>query len=361
MKSTFILLLCAFLSAALVSTSFAQEESSVSAADVEPAVADLDAQPNGLQEKLKLAWVDVEENGASMDKLDLIGDLYLETGDAPRAVLVFEKAIEEFGGSEVLFLKMARVMGIVGGPEHAVNALKVGLESFPESEQLTYEIGKAYIGLKKPYAAIANLKKVMELTPGKEQYRYHLADAYRVQGKWAESLKLVDGLIEESTAIMDVYLMKGDLLLAQGSRTEGVRFLEELRKKHPDSERVKQLLVRAYQMYAYAESQSGRLSLAVRSIRSSLEVEPENAESQVALASFLNQLGEFEEAESTFKAVLEDNPNNLDAYLFFGQMLEQLDRSPEAAELYRAGLSKAREGGIESAATAFKKLLRIKP
>ncbi len=360
MKSRFILSLCALLGASFVSLGSAQDVPSVSSDEPENVSESSNSEREALLEKLNALLQDVDQNGATFEKLEQIGDLYLQAGDAQRAVLVFEKAINDFGGSEALFVKIARVMKIVGGPEHAVNALKVGLEKFPDSELLTYEIGKAYIGLNKPYAAISNLKKVLALQPEKGEYRYHLADAYRLQEKWDDASELIDGLIAEETEILEVYLMKGDLLLAQGERRAGVRFLEDLLEAHPDSESVKQMLVRAYQLYAYAESQAGRLSHSVRSIRDSLEVDPENAESQVALASFLNELGEYEEAEAAFKAILETNPNNLDAYLFYGQMLESLDRTPEAAELYTEGLSRARDAGIESAIAIFRKMLRIK-
>ncbi|MDQ8198130.1 tetratricopeptide repeat protein [Pelagicoccus enzymogenes] len=362
MKSSLFLPLCAILGASISFSSSAQDAavSPDSAAAQERSSAADPSDREALVAKIAALLKDVEENGASLEKLDQIGDLYLQGGDAQRAILVFEKAIEEFGGSEELFVKVARVMQIVGGPEHAVNALTLGLEKFPDSELLTYEIGKAYIGLDKPYAAISNLKKVIQLSPEKESYRYHLADAYRLQKKWEESSKIVEDLIDKDTEILEVYLMKGDLMLSQGEHRDGVRFLEDLLEEHPDSQSVKKVLVHAYQLYAYAESESGRLSRAVRSIRSALEVEPKNNESLLALANFLNQLGEYEEAETTFKSLLEENPNYLDAYVFYGRMLEELDRTQEAAAQYQKGLSLARDLGVEGAITAFRQLLRIK-
>lgn len=359
MKSPFILSLC-ILAASGGSIGSAQEQNAAPSGAAEQATASANPEREALLEKIRALLQDVEENGASLEKLDQLGDLYLQGGDAQRAILVFQKAIADHQGSEAMFVKVARVMGIVGGPEHAVNALKLGLETFPESELLSYELGKAYIGFGKPYAAISNLKKVLALDPGKEQYRYHLADAYRLQKKWAEASEIIDALIEEGTDTVEVHLMKGDLLLAQGEHRDGVRFLEDLLEEHPESESVKQVLVHAYQLYAYAESEGGRLSRAVRSIRSALEVDPSNGESQLALGSFLNELGEYEEAESTFKALLEQNPNYLDAYVFYGRMLEALDRTPEAANVYKDGLSKARELGVEGAVNAFRQLLRVK-
>ncbi len=362
MKFKLTLSLASLLAASSISFTYSQEASSGAGEQAtEDSVAEnANLEREAIVQKLTELLQDLEANGASLEKLEEIGDLYLQGGDPKRAILLYQKAIADYEGTEELFIKFARVMGMAGSSEHSVGILNVGLEKFPESEVLTFEIGKAYIGLKKPYAAVSNLKKVLEISPGKEEYRYYLADAYRQQKKWEEASEIIDGLIEDESELLEVYLMKGDLLLAQGERRDGVRYLEDLLEEHPESGSVKQILVHAYQLYAYAESQSGRLSRAVRSMRSALEVMPENAESHVALATFLHELGEYEEAEEAYKAALEQNPAYLDAYVLYGNMLEQLDRTPEAATLYQTGLSKSREAGIESAIATFRKLLGIR-
>lgn len=362
MKFKLTLSLAALLAASTFPFISAQEVSSDSGEQsAESSVAESgNPERDAIIQKLSELLQDVEANGATFEKLEEIGDLYLQGGDAKRATLLYQKAITDYGGSEELFIKFARVMGMAGSAEHAVGVLNVGLEKFPDSELLIFEVGKVYIGLNKPYAAISNLKKALEMSPEKEEYRYYLADAYRQQKKWEQASEIIDALIEEESELLEVHLMKGDLLLAQGERRDGVRFLEDLLEEHPDSESVKRILVHAYQLYAYAESQSGRLSRAVRSMRSALEVMPENAESNVALATFLQELGEYEEAEAAYKAALEQNAAYLDAYVLYGNMLEQLDRTPEAAVLYQTGLSKSREAGIESAIATFRKLLGIR-
>lgn len=361
MKPKFFLSLSSIIAVSITNVSSAQE-SAPTALDpvVDEVAANAATEREVIIQKLTALLEEVEQNGASSEKLDQIGDLYLRGGDASRAVLLYQKAIADYGGTEDLFLKLARVMGLSGSPERAVDVLKVGLERFPESEVLTFEIGKAYVGLKKGYAAISNLMKVIESSPEKQEYRYYLADAYRLQKKWTEASEIIDALLEEETELLMVHLMKGDLLLAQGEKLNGVRFLENLLEEHPDSEGVKKVLVHAYQLYAYEESQSGRLNSAVGSMRDAVEVLPRNTESQVVLASFLDELGEHEEAEAVYKGALGQNPNYLEAYILYGRMLEQLDRTPEAATLYQAGLSKSREAGVEGAVTTFKKLLGIR-
>ncbi len=303
---------------------------------------------------------DVDANGATFEKLDQLGDLFLKAGDAQRAVLVFRKAIDDFGGTEAFFLKFARIIEIAGSPDQTVEALALGLESFPESEALRFAIGKAYIAQGKAYAAVSNLKKVLELDPENEVYRFYLADAYRIQQKWSEASELIDGLISEGTERLQVYLMKGDLLLAQNQFEEGLSHLETILEKNPDSEEAKRMTAGAYHLFASSEAEAGRLEEAVRGVRRSLEILPDNAESLAALAALLSRLGQYEEAESAFKRVLELNPSNLDAHIFYGKMLESLDRTPEAAVIYQKGLSKSRELGVKEAVETFRKLLGIK-
>lgn len=357
MKVSLTQTLTSLLALVLATLCVAQE---VQPATGSAAAAESKSDRDLLIEKLKTLLEDVEANGATLEKLEQIGDLYLEGRDVERAVLVFQKAIADFGGSEALFLKFSRIMAFSGSQENAIEVLNIGLKQFPESQAITLELGKAYIALEKPYAAIANLKKLVEQNPENESYRYHLADAYRLQKKWIEASALIDALVDSETELLQVYLMKGDLMLAQGEMRDGVRYLEDLLEEHPDSPMVKEVLLHAYQIYAYSESKAGRLSRAVRSMRSSLEVDPDNSESMVALASFLSELGDYEEAETNLKKVLELNPNYLEVYVVYGRMLEQLDRVPEAASIYQEGLAKSRELGVEGAIGTFRQLLGIR-
>lgn len=332
-------------------------EVATDAAVEEPDLSHLSEETRAVFAELKAAIQDLNENGETAEKLEKIGDLYLDIGDAQRAIVVYSKEIEQYGGSEELFLKFARVLAISGSPELAMKSLNIGLEAFPNSETLLFELGKAYLAQGKAYAAISSLKAALEINPRQEQYRYFLATAYRVQKKMAEAVEIVDGLIEEKTELLPVYLLKGDLLLADGELSEGVLFLEELLKLHPDSNDVKALLVRAYQLNAYSESDAGNASGAIRSMRSSLEFDPFNAESMVGLASYLHEAGEFEEAETLIKASSEKHPNFLEVYVIYGKMLESRSRPDDARAVYEKGLAKSRELGRKAAENNFLSLL----
>lgn len=308
--------------------------------------------------RLTAALKDLEENGESFEKLERIGDMYLEAGDAQRALLVFEKAINDYGGTEDLFLKFSRVLLLSRRPELAVETLKIGIEAFPESARLLGELGQMYVQQGKYYAAVANLKKAIELDPGQRMYRYSLADAYRQQKKWDEASAIVDALIEEGWDYVPVFLMKGDLLLAEGDERRAVRYLENVQEDYPESADAKRVLVHAYQLYAYTEGQAGRLSRAIDSLRDALAIDPGNPESRSTLATFLHEAGEFEEAEAEFKKAIAETPDFLEVYMMYGKLLKFLDRNQEAREVYQAGLAKAREAGVQGAVDAYRNLLQ---
>ncbi|EDY83643.1 tetratricopeptide repeat domain protein [Verrucomicrobiia bacterium DG1235] len=359
MKPRVLFPLSILIAFAAANLGFAQETASAAetAEVAEPDFSHLSEETRSVLDELKKALQDVEANGASLEKYEAIGDLYLKVGDAQRAIVIFNQAIKEFGGDEQLFLKFARVLAVSGRPELALDVLNIGLEAFPGSEAITFELGKAYVSMRKPYAAISNLMKVIEVNPEKELYRYYLADAYRIQKKWDEASEIIDALIEEESDYLPVYLMKGDLLLAQGEQRDGVRFLEDLLDEHPDSGDVKAVLVHGYQLYAYTESDAGRLTRAIRSMRSSLEIDPDNAESMVGLASFLNEDGEYEEAEAVFEETIQKRPEFLETYMLYGKMLEYLDRVSDARAIYEKGLAKSREMGVEGAVKRYLGLL----
>lgn len=308
-----------------------------------------------LETKLK----DVEANGETMEKLVEIGDMYLSIGEVERAIVIYERAIRKFGGTEGLFLKFSRVVLLSGRPELGIEVLTIGLEAFPESHLLNGELGKAYVASKKPYAAIAALKRAIELDPEEDVYKYHLADAYRSQHKWAQASEIIDSLIEKESEFLPIYLMKGDLLLAEGDERRGVRYLEDLYEQYPDSKDVKNLLVHGYQLYAYKEAEAGRLSRAIKTLEDALEVAPADAESMTSLGSFHYEAGEMEAAEAAYKKVLEATPEHLDVYVLYGTLLDFQDRKDELAAIYRQGLAQARQQGAEVAVQRFSSLLGL--
>lgn len=336
---------------------FTQESDSQEEAPHSPDLSHLSEATRALIKDLEAALIDASEKGETLEKLEHIGDLYTQLGEAQRAVIVYDKAIRDFGGTEQLYLKFARVLLASGKPDLALKTLQIGHDAFPDSNLISQEMGKAYLSMRKAYAAQAIFKKLIEEHPENDMYRYYLADSFRIQKKWDEALGIIEGLIEEDFEYIPVYLMKGDLLLAMGEMRDGVRYLEDVYEEHPDSGDVKQVLVHAYQLYAYAESDSGRLSRAIRSMRDALEVEPENGETLVGLASFLSESGEHEEAEKLFKETLETQPQFLEAYVMYGKMLDYLDRKDEAHLVYLEGLKQSREMGAKGAEQTFLQLL----
>lgn len=356
MKSVFF---ASLVSACILSFAALATGQESSGAQSEPAeeLPQLSPEVQAVVDEINATAKDIEENGESLERLETLGDLYLQLGEIPRAVLIYEKAVKDFGGSEALFAKFARVLGLSGRPQLTVDTLKIGLERFPESEALRLVLGKQYIKMQKSYAAVANLKTLVEAHPDNAEYRYVLADAYRLQGKWETAEALLDQVLEADPGYVRAKLMKGDLLLAQGEYRDGVRYLEDVFEENPESDEAKAVLVHAYQLYAYDESTSGRISRAVRSIRDALEVDPLNPESMVALGSFLQELGEYAESEEVFEKAMKENPDYLEGYMMYGRLLEYLDRKSDAAEVYKQGLAKSRELGVEQAVQTYRALL----
>lgn len=346
---------------ALLNASIAAAQTDAEAVDTaseeEEALSQLSPEIRAKLESLKAAAEDIEANGETLEKLDKLGDLYLEIGEVQRAVLVYEKAIATYGGSEELFVKFARVLGLAGRAQLTVDTLKIGLQQFPDSELLQFELGKQYVRMQKGYAAVANLKGLVDANPDIVEYRFYLADAYRLQKKWDVASALLDEVIEKDASHAQAKLMKGDIQLAKGEYRDAVSYLEDVYEANPEAGNAKALLVHAYQFYAYAESKEGRFDPAIESIRDALEIDPKNPESMIALGTILKELGKNEEATAAFEAAVEENPNHLEVYLMYGKLLESIDRASDAAEVYKKGLAKARELGVERAVETYRALL----
>lgn len=336
---------------------FSQETEPQEVAGESLDLSHLSEETQALAKELEAALTDLMENGETLEKLERVGDLYARLGFAQRAVLIYEKAIRDFGGSQEVFLKFARVLLNSGKPDLALETLKIGREAFPDSEPLQLEAGKAYLSMRKGYAAQAIFKELIEKDPENDLYRYFLADSLRIQKKWNAAMEIAASLVEKQFDYPPVYLMKGELLLTLGKPGEGVRFLETVCEDYPNLDEAKEVLVHAYQLYAYEVSQSGQLEDALQSVRKSLEIDPKNRESRVALASLLSEKGEYEEAERIFQETLAEQPDFLGAYMMYGNLLNHLGRRGDAQAAYREGLKRSRKMGVEDAEQTFLDLL----
>lgn len=335
----------------------AAQETAADSPDSPPSQEEMQERKEAFLAELKAALVDVEENGETFEKLERIGDMYLQLGDPQRAVMVFERAIKNYGGTEDLFFKFARVLLLSGRPELGMKVLALGLEAHPESAKLQFELGKAYNSFGKTYAAISAFSRAIELDPKEVSYRYFLADTYRSQKKWDKAMEIVDAMVEEGTDFLPAHLMKGDLMLALGDPRGSVRFLEDVYEENPNSADAKKVLIHAYQTYAYSEASSGRLSRAIKTLEDALEVDPDNAESRASIGTFHYEAGDHQKAEEIFKEVLDRHPDYLESYALYGSLLRFLDRKEEAIAMFEAGLAKSRELGSEPFVKQYQDLL----
>ena len=299
----------------------------------------------------------IEASGETGELLERLGDLYAYLGQLKGAVVAYQKAIDDFGGSAELYLKLARALLAGGRPELGLEILKIGTKAFPGSAGLHFELGKAYKGLGKHYAAISSYERALEADPENMDYRYHMADTFHMQQRWDKAGAIIDALIEEGNEDTPILLMKGQLLVALGEEEAAVRLLEEVYEANPDSPDSKRYLIYAYDQYAYKEAGSGRFDQAIESLEKAIEVDPQNLDLREKLASVYFETDDLENAEPLFKYLLEKAPDLLATYAMYGRLLQSNDRSDEAHEHFEEGLKRALEAQNETYVDLFKGLL----
>lgn len=310
----------------------------------EPAPVATEAAPtaNPLLDELKALVTQIEASGETLELVEKAGDLYLRLGDAQRAVILYQKAIEQFGGSEMVYLKLARTLLLAGRPELGVEILKVAQKAYPGSAALLFELGQAYNSQGKHYAAASVLKQAMALDPEESAYPFHLAIALRSQKKFEEALALIDGLVANGSEELPVQLVRGDLLVAMGNEREAVAYIEGIYEKTSDNPDVKLLLSHAYRRFAAKESAAGRITRAIRNLEKAIELDQDIPELRSQIATLHYEAGEFLEAEKQVKLAIESHPESLSAYGVYSTVLMALERPDEAREVLQKGLLQAR-------------------
>ncbi|MFL2534107.1 MAG: tetratricopeptide repeat protein [Alphaproteobacteria bacterium] len=155
------------------------------------------------------------------------------------------------------------------------------------------------------------------------------------------------------------------------------------KKQYDNAEKLATSITNKYPTHEYAwkilaavQEQTGRVVEAKKANLKALKIAPRDPEIHLCLGNNLNQLGDFEGAESSYKKAIFLKPDYVQAYYNLGFILKKMQRFDEAVSIYEKfielnpnfalgynslGLTFMELGQLENAILNFKKAIAIKP
>ena len=276
-----------------------------------------------------------------------LAQLYRSTGDQPRAVERFERAVELDPTYVAALVRLGELYLDEGRAEEAEPLFEQALAVDPASAPALSGIGRAALARGETARAIEHLERALAVGPPAWDIHYNLATAYREAGnperaeehlsrRGGDPPEPPDPLMLAYESLLRsprAYETRGVAAMRDGRTAEAVEIFREGVAQTPDDASLRQQLGAALFAGGDTDGASEQLETALR-------LDPTLARAHAGLGTLASMGGRQAEAVERFAAAVEHDPDYLearlglvDAYRAAGRPREALDELDRAVEI----------------------------
>ncbi len=276
-----------------------------------------------------------------------LAQLYRTTGDQPRAVERFERAVELDPTYGAALVHLGELYLDEGRAEEAEPLFEQALAVEPASAPALSGIGRAALAQGETARAIEHLERALAVGPPAWDLHYSLATAYREAGnperaeehlnqRGGDPPEPPDPLMRAYESLLRsprAYETRGVAAMRDGRTAEAAEIFREGLAQTPDDATLRQQLGAA--LFA-----SGDTDGAAEQFESALRLDPTLARAHAGLGTLASMGGRQVESLERFIAAVEHDPDYLearlglvDAYRAAGRPQDALDELDRAVEL----------------------------
>jgi tetratricopeptide (TPR) repeat protein len=282
------------------------------------------------------------------DACDHLGRIALLKGQYDKALMLFQRAIENDPAMPGIHFRIAKAYVFLGKLEDAVLELQKDIEIFPEANQSYSLLGETYLQLKEHQKAKENFEAAIRIKPDYTKVYYGLATACARLGLKDESKesrqKFKQLEAEDQKAGRHWRQALEPLMVTRRSVAHTHTDIGRIYHEHGYPDRAEQLWQKAaildpnniecmfHLSTLYLKNR--KLPDALKLYEQITQIDPENGISHFFIGNINAQLNRFDEAEKAYKKVIEVAPKRSDGYRALTQLCLQLNRNlPEAKKL----------------------------
>jgi len=239
----------------------------------------LERRPDSVQARLHRGWVyerldraedaqndylaAAQQHPEDAEAMRRLAQVMLQRGLATEALPWFERLRQRPERSRAARLGLARCLAMLGRPDEARPLLEELKSESPGEPAVLYELGKLALRQGQAEEAETWLRRAVELAPHDYQTRYQLSlcllrlgkedEAHRqekVMNALSDDLQQMDHLIHVLRSRPDDSELRcqiGQIFLRRGEESEGVRWLSDVLRLHPEYAAAHQILADYYQ------------------------------------------------------------------------------------------------------------------
>lgn len=302
-----------------------------------------------------------------------LAQLSRQTGNAPRAVEFFERAVAIDPTYPAALVWLGEMYLDESRPDEAARVFDQALDLEPGSAAALSGVGRAALAAGDAERAVEYLERALDVGPTAWNLHYSLATAYRTLGEIEKVeahlqqrggdppqpddplMDAYDGLLRSARA----YENRGTQAMGEGRHDEAVAIFREGLAETPDDAGLHNWLGSALMMTGDARgageqfsealrldpelelahlglgvllSASGRHSEAVDRFRRAVELQPNYIQGRLGLADALRAMGRLEEALVQLERVVQLDPSFVDVWMARAMTLIQLSRFRDARD-----------------------------
>ena len=309
-----------------------------------------------------------------------LAQLYRTTGDQPRALRFFERAVEIDPSYLAALVRLGEMHLDEGRPEEAAPLFERALAIDASSAAALTGAGSAALARGEPERAIDYLERALTVGPPAWNVHYALATAYRETGETTKAdehlnqrggdppqppdplMTAYENLLRSPRA----YGTRGATAMREGRHAEAVSIFREGVAETPDDPELRRQLgdallmtgdtrgageqyeaalrldptnVRAYAGIGLLLIMSGRHAEAIERYAAAVRHQPDFLEARLALVDAYRAVGRLEDAVAEAERAVEIEPGFADAWLGLGLLLTQVERYREGRERLEEALA----------------------
>lgn len=242
----------------------------------------------------------------------LLGRIYVEQNDGPSAEKELRRALQSGAARDAILPQLGRALLLQREYKKVLEEIPEKPAGKPaEAAALLALRGDAYVGLQRLPEAQTAYEEARRLEPGLPEANRGLAVLALSRNKADEALRLADEAVDKSGERADPWVLKGDLLRAQGKSTEAIQAYQEALKRNPNH-------LGAHLSLALIYLSQKQFDAAQREIDAGRKVEPHSLPVRLTQGQLYFAQQKFPQARDELQEVLKVAPNNGTAILMMG-------------------------------------------
>ncbi len=244
--------------------------------------------------------------------LSALADIYILSNKLVEAIDVYKKLFGEHPENVEYAYNLASAY-LYSGQKEAALEMFFHIESLIGfSEEISVEKQKIWVEQGQFDKAIEEARKLVELFPEEMVYYELLADLYRETGQLEEAAMLYEDMLEKDPDNPLAHLLMADYYLETGNEDEAFNSLLSAFSSPLLNTEAKARII--YRYYIMSEEDPQYLDHGLRLCKLLIEMHPDDPESYLIYADFLNREERLEEARNMYLKSSQLDPSNLSVW-----------------------------------------------